>query len=126
MQSKRSKFRIWLAIYGVIFLLTACATHTTVTVTDNNYSPISKSCSIQFFSQTKPTSDYATIAKIESHVQKNMFFGKTATLEDDAYAELRKKACAVGGDAVVIDDYVESTASEFSHVHVWATVIRLK
>jgi hypothetical protein len=110
----------------MVLLLPACATSTTVTVTDNKYQPTDASCNIQFFNQSKPKSSYETLAKIESHVQKNMFFGGTAKLENDAYAELRKKACGVGGNAVVIDDYVESTALEFSHVHVWATAIRLQ
>ncbi len=125
MKSERSRY-VWLPVHGIVLLLTACATNTTVTVTDNNYRPTDTSCSIRFFNHSKPSSSYETLAKIESHVQKNMFFGRTAKLEDDAYDELRKKACAVGGNAVVIDDYVESTASEFSHVHVWATAIRLK
>lgn len=107
-------------------LLTACATNTTVTVADNKYQTTETSCSIQFFNRSKPDASYETLAKIESHVQKNMFFGRTAKLEADAYAELQKKVCAVGGNAVVIDDYVESSASEFSHVHVWATAIRLR
>lgn len=126
MQTERPRLSVWLLIHGMILLLTACATHTTVTVIDNKYQPAGNSCNVQFFAQSKPTTSYETVAKIESHVQKNMFFGSTAKLEDDAYAELHRKACAIGGNAVVIDDYVESTASEFSHVHVWATVIRLK
>jgi hypothetical protein len=30
----------------------------------------------------------------------------------------------LGGNVVVIDDHIESSASEFSHVHVWATVLK--
>ncbi len=64
------------------------------------------------------------LAKIEAHVQKNLFFGGRVALEDDAYPELRLKACQLGGDIVIVDDYLASTASEFSHVHVWASVLR--
>jgi hypothetical protein len=95
-------------------------------VTNNKIQPVDTVCNVQFFNHGKPGADYETIAKIESHIQKNMFFGKTANLEADAYDELRIKSCAVGGNAVVIDDYVESAAAEFSHVHVWASAIRLK
>ena len=125
MKKRRSRCVVWLPAYAMILLLTACATSTTVSVTDNKYQSTDTFCNIQFFNKSKPNSSYETLAKIESHIQKNMFFGRTAKLEDDAYAELKEKACAVGGNAVVIDDYVESSASEFSHVHVWATAIRL-
>lgn len=110
--------------------LTACATNTAVAVVNDKYQlpeqQAAASCSVQFFRNAKPDSTYEMLAKIESHVQKNFFFGGKATLEDEAYAELRKKTCTVGGNAVLIDDYVESTASEFSHVHVWASAIKIK
>lgn len=108
-----------------MLLLSACSTNTTLTVADKKYQPVEAACDVRFFTRSKPSSAYKTLAKIESHIQKNMFFGKTAKLEDDAYAELKTKACSVGGNAVLIDDYVESSASEFSHVHVWATAIKL-
>jgi hypothetical protein len=111
---------------GLAFGLSACATYTTVAVTNNTSQPVNAVCDVQFFNHRKPDADYETIAKIESHIQKNMFFGRKANLEGDAYDELRIKSCAVGGNAVVIDDYVESSAAEFSHVHVWASAIRLK
>jgi hypothetical protein len=115
-----------LLLMGLVFLLSACATNTTVTVTGDKHQAAVVSCDVQFFSHGKPATAYETLARIESHIQKNMFFGKAAKLEDDAYAELRVKSCSVGGNGVVIDDYVESTAAEFSHVHVWASAIRLK
>lgn len=125
MKNEKSGHVSWLSVCGMVLLSTSCATSTTVTVIDDKYRPADTSCEIQFFKEGKPSSSYELLAKIESHVQKNIFFGGTARLEDEAYAELQGKACAVGGNAVVIDDYVESTASEFSHVHVWATAIRL-
>ena len=129
MKVARSRFLIGIAA-GISLFLAACQTNTTVSVVDGKYQQTDqqadKPCDIQFFRNNKPDSNYETLAKIESHVQKNFFFGGTAKLEDEAYSELRKKACAVGGNAVLIDDYVESKALEFSHVHVWATAIRLK
>jgi hypothetical protein len=114
-----------LSVYGLVLACAACATNTTVKVIDNKYPPTQTSCEIQYFKQGKPQTTYETLAKVESHIQRNMFLGGAATLED-TYDELRAKACAVGGNGVIIDDHVESSASEFSHVHVWATVIRLK
>lgn len=126
MKLQKPRYVARLSAPAVTLLLTACATNTTVTATGNKYQATDPSCNVRFFNRSKPDSSYETLAKIESHVQKNMFFGKTAKLEADAYAELQQKVCAVGGNAVVIDDYVESSASEFSHVHVWATAIRLR
>jgi hypothetical protein len=67
---------------------------------------------------------YQEIAKIESHIKRNFFFGGRVTLLEDAYRELRVNACQVGGDQVRVDDFVESAAAEMSHVQVWATVFR--
>ena len=57
-------------------------------------------------------------------MKKNLFFGGKVQLEDEAFKELKRKACSLGGDAVLIDDYIESSASEMTHVHVWATVVK--
>jgi len=125
MNTLASKLSAFSLLPVMVMLLTACATNTTVTVADSKHNSADLICNVRFFNRDKPGSDFVTIAKIESHIQKNMFFGKTANLDGDAYPELRDKACAAGGNGVVIDDYVESRALEFSHVHVWATVIRL-
>ena len=45
-------------------------------------------------------------------------------MEDEAYEELKEKACGLGGEGVIIDDFIESSAAEMSHVHVWATAIK--
>ncbi len=109
----------------LLVLLSACSTTSTVDVIDAKYQANTTSCSVTFYKKIAPEGKYDTLAKIESHVQKNIFFGGNATLEDEAYAELKKKTCGIGGNAVIINDYVESRASEFSHVHVWATSIKL-
>ena len=83
-----------------------------------------KNCEIQFYKDNQPKRNYEVIGKIESHIEKNIFFGGKVHLEDEAFKELRTKACSLGGDAVIIDDSMETSASEMSHVHVWATVIR--
>ncbi len=110
----------------VLVLLSACSTTSTVKIIDAKYQANLSVCEVTFFKKTKPEGKFETLAQIESHVQQNMFFGGNAKLEDEAYAELKKKACYVGGNAVIIDDYVESRAAEFSHVHVWATTIKLQ
>jgi hypothetical protein len=108
----------------LLMFLAACSTTSTVNIVNPKYQTSQSACEVSFFKKAKPEGEFETLAKIESHVQRNLFFGGDAKLEDEAYAELRKKGCAVGGNAIIINDYVESRASEFSHVHVWATVVK--
>lgn len=116
--------KIFLLLFTII-LVSGCATTTNVDRLNSAYQAKSKNCEIQFFkNDNQPQKDYEAIAKIESHIKKNFFFGGTVQLEDEAFKELRIKACDLGGDAVIIDDCVESSVSEMSHVHVWATVIK--
>lgn len=115
-----------IATLPLMALLGACATTSTVDVVDAGHQPSAPDCTVTFFKKTKPDQAFNVLAQIESHVQQNFFFGGTAKLEAEAYAELKKKTCGVGGNAVIINDYVESRASEFSHVHVWATSIKLQ
>lgn len=108
----------------LIALLSACTTTTKVDVINSAYQSENKSCEIQFYKDDQPKGNYKVIAKIESHIEKNIFFGGKVQLEDEAFKELRTKACILGGDAVIIDDSIETSSPEMSHVHVWATVIK--
>lgn len=106
-------------------MLSGCSSEIKVNQSNASYPAKTENCEIQFFLKSKPADLVCeSLAKIEAHLQKNLFFGGRVDLEDDAYPELREKACQLGGDGVVIDDQVASTASEFSHVHVWASVLR--
>ena len=108
----------------LILLLSACATTTKVDNLNSAYQSKDKDCEIQFYKDDQPQKNYEAIGRIESHIKKNFIFGGKAQLEDEGYKELRIKACGLGGDAVIIDDYIETSASEMTHVHVWATVIK--
>lgn len=112
-------------LVSLLLLLNACSTTSTVEVVDAKYQAKQADCPVTFFKMTKPELKFETLAQIESHVKRNFFFGGDAKLEAEAYAELRKKTCGIGGNAVIINDYVESRAAEFSDVHVWATAIRI-
>ncbi len=105
-------------------LLSACATTTKVDHLKSGYQAKDENCEIRFYRDVPPPEDYESIAKITSHIKKNMFFGGKVQLEDEAYKELRVKACDLGGDGVIIDDSIETSVSEMTHVHVWATVIK--
>ena len=112
-------------LLSVVTFLFGCSTTTKVDKINPVHQPNKSDCEIAFHKDTKPLEPYAIVGKIESHIKKNLFFGGTAELEDEAYKELRLKACELGGNSVVIDDYVETAAAEMSHVHVWATVLKL-
>jgi hypothetical protein len=105
--------------------LAACATNTTVANPVARLPARSADCQIRYFRGAQPEEPYEVITQVETHIKKNFFFGGTVQLEDEGYAELRKQACRLGGDAVIIDDYVESSAAEMTHIHVWASVIKL-
>jgi hypothetical protein len=115
------------AVFSAIVVLLSCAGVTTkVQRLGPQYPPRSDDCEIEFYKDGKPSGAFEEIARIESHIKKNVFASGTAELEDEAYDELGHEACELGGDAVIIDDYMESSASEMTHVHVWATVIKFK
>jgi hypothetical protein len=110
----------------LILVLSSCSTTTKVDQLGSSNLAKPVNCEIKFFKKmTPPTEPYETLGKVETHIQKNFFFGGKVHLEDDAFQELRIKACHLGGNGVIIDDYVESSAAEMSHVHVWARVLRV-
>ena len=106
-------------------MLAACSTTTTVDPLGTAHPPNADSCDVEIFETQAPSGPFEKIGKIESHIKKNLFFSSRAPLKDEAFRELQRQACSLGGDAVVIDDYVESAASEMKHVHVWATVLKV-
>lgn len=108
----------------IVLVMASCATDTTISKVGSNYESKDDNCEITFFKKNKPVNHFEAIGKIESHIRKNIFFGGKAQIEDEGYKELRHKACSLGGDAVIIDDYIDSSASEFTHIHIWATVIK--
>jgi hypothetical protein len=120
---QRKIIRIFFSLL-LLFLSAACATNTRIERLGAGHEPKWEGCQITFYRDTKPSKPYETLGKIESHIQKNFFFGGKVQLEDEVYAELRQKACSLGGEAVLIDDCVSTAASEVTHIHVWATVIR--
>lgn len=105
--------------------LAGCATSTVVTPLAGNVAARPGTCRANVIERGGAAPrGYEEVAKIESHIKRNFFFGGRVTLLEDAYRELRVKACEVGGDQVRVDDFVESAAAEMTHVHVWATVFR--
>lgn len=106
-------------------LLASCATTTRVDASSGGHASQGSDCEVAFFKDAKPGPPFETLGKIESHIAQNFFFGGKARLEDEGYAELRAKACGLGGNAVVIDDHLQTSVSEMTHLHVWATVLRL-
>jgi hypothetical protein len=106
-------------------LLASCATTTRVERLSSSYPARESGCEVAFFQGAKPDAPYEAIGKIESHIARNFFLGGKPQLGGEGNEELRRKACDLGGDAVIVDDFVETSASEMAHLHIWATVIRL-
>lgn len=106
-------------------VLAGCSTVTQLETVGAQQALLPDTCPVRIYRRPeKPDGRFDTLAKVETHVQRNIFFGGRATLERDAYAELQIKACRVGGNGVLVEDWIESSAAEMTHVHVWATVIR--
>lgn len=109
----------------VVAQLAGCATSTAVTPSLPDVAAGPGSCHANVIDRGRGVpAGYQEVAKVESHIKRNLFFGGRVTLLEDAYEELRVKACEIGGDQVRVDDFVESAAAEMTHVHVWATVFR--
>jgi len=113
-----------IAIFLTVLLFSSCATTTKLDTIGTPLDSRGSDCKVDFYKDGNPSRAYRVIGKIESHIVKNIFFGRKANLENDAYEELRQKACELGGEGVIINDSVESSAAELTHVHVWATVLR--
>jgi hypothetical protein len=111
-------------LLAALVSLAACAATTVVDRGTSNYAAKDAACEIAFFKGDRPGAPFESIGKVESHISRNVFLGGAASLEKAYREELRQKACSIGGDAVIIDDALETTATELAHVHVWATVIR--
>jgi len=121
---KRAAFTVGCFLF-VCFASSGCAT-TKVERLGAVYTPKPSNCEIAFYKRTGPEREFEVIGKIESHIKRDFFLGGVAGLEDEGYKELRKKACGLGGDAVVIDDHVETWSGEMTYLHVWATVVKFK
>jgi hypothetical protein len=107
-----------------VVILSGCATTTKVEKIGTELNSRGNDCKVEFFRDSKPSKTYKVIGKIESHISRNIFLGGKVTLEGDVYKELSLKACNIGGEAVIIDDYMENSALEMTHIHVWATAIK--
>jgi hypothetical protein len=124
MRSAAGLARIGVALI-IVAQLAGCATSTVVTPSLPDVAVRPGNCQVNVIARGGAVpAGYQEVAKIESHIKRNLFFGGRVTLVEDAYKELRVKTCEVGGDHVRVDDFVESAAAEMTHMHVWATVFR--
>ncbi|MDD2737072.1 MAG: hypothetical protein PHF56_24320 [Desulfuromonadaceae bacterium] len=107
-----------------LLALTACATETRVSKLSSQYPAKPEGCDIRIYKDLKPDNAYDVVGKLESHMQRNFFLGGKVTLDGEGFQELKQKGCELGGDAIIIDDSMESSVSEVTHIHVWATVVK--
>lgn len=112
-------------LLGALSAACLAACHHTVKVdpVGPSYPAREAGCKIAVLDQP-PSAPYRLIGKVEGHAEGNFFFGGKVTLKGDVYKELQEKACLLGGDALVIDDAIESSATEMSYAHAWARVFR--
>jgi hypothetical protein len=114
--------RLGVALVVVVHLM-GCATSTVVTPLVPMVAARKGGCHVNVIARGGAVpAGHRAVARIESHIQRDFFFGGRVSLQDEAYRELRAKACEAGGDQVRVDDFMESQAAEMTHVHVWATV----
>lgn len=111
------------AIILSIFSLTACATTTQVETLGRVHPALENTCKIDILEKSALPAGFETIGKLETHIKGNIFFGGVVRTNDEGYKELRTKVCALGGNAVVIDDLIESSSAEMRHVHIWARAL---
>jgi len=64
------------------------------------------------------------VGDIESHVQRHLFSTGVADIEEDLRPGVVEKACGINATHVVIDEIIETRATEFSHIHAWARAFR--
>lgn len=108
-----------------VSLVAACSTVSKVDPQGASLAARPEGCQVTVIQgEHQPIADAQVLGEIETHVQGNLFFGGAVDV-DDAISELRKKTCALGGNAVRIDEVIESSAAESTHVHVWATALVL-
>lgn len=109
-----------------VLIVSGCSTTTKLSAPHATSQDTSAKCVVDIYPdrQQRPSRAFQVITLAESHIQRNFFFGGNAKLDDDAYQELRAQACAVGANAVLIDDVIQSKSGEFSHIHLWASLVR--
>jgi hypothetical protein len=85
-----------------------------------------KDCAVEFHADetSKPSKPYGADHPRRVAHPAQCRFRRQGDAAGRSLAGLRKQDCPVGADAVLIDDYIESSALEFSHVHVSASLVR--
>ena len=123
---KQHRFAAQLRTYFVFILLIqliGCATISKVETVGDSQPALADKCQIEIIDKSALPIGSKIIGNIETHIKGNIFFGGVVRTNDEGYKELRTKACALGGNAVVIDDLIESSAAEMRHIHIWARAL---
>ena len=120
---RRFTVQVWLCLLGW-GLLSACSTTTNVQPIGTALPSRPENCDVVILeANSQAIGKYEELGKIETHLHRNIFLGGGMSLQE-AYPELRAKACQLGGNAVLIDDHIQSSAAEMRYLHVWARVVR--
>lgn len=115
---------------SALVLVAACSyTDTTVVPLDaaaRDKDNTGEDCVIVFVEEKDLPEQALAVGSIESHIQRHIFSTGVADNEGDMRPELIEKACSIGATHVVVDDFIETRATEFSHVHAWARAFRIE
>lgn len=75
-------------------------------------------CEVEILENTKPTRGFETVAQIDVYVRRNkVTMGRQAVYEE-AVPELKKQACRVGADGVIVLRQTVSRNGEFKLLYV--------
>ncbi|MFZ6734633.1 hypothetical protein ACO0LG_22070 [Undibacterium sp. Ji42W] len=117
-----SQLRTVVIVFSML-AFTGCATTTKVETVGAQRLALENTCKVEILEKSALPPSAITIGKLETHIKGNIFFGGVVRTNDEGYKELRTKVCALGGNAVVVDDLIESSAAEMRHIHIWARAL---
>lgn len=80
-------------------------------------------CEVEIFSDSKPEKRYEVVARIDVYVRRNKVTQGRQAVYEEAVPELRKQACKVGADAVIVLRQTVSSSGEFKLLYVKAEAI---
>ncbi len=83
-----------------------------------------KDCKIEIIDKEKPERPHEEIARIEVFVRRNKITQGREAVYEEAVPELRKQACKLGADAVVVLRQRVSHSGEFKLLYVKTIAIR--
>lgn len=80
-------------------------------------------CKVDFINEGKPERLYEVVARIDVYVRRNKITQGRQAIYEEAIPELKKRACQVGADAIIVLRQTVSISGEFKLLYVKAEAI---